>query len=141
MAMKQLVTLCHQDLISSLTTPQLLNLHKICCRYRGKDWYKKDMYVFDYEPDFLIAYHFLVMKEIFSRDRDVETVWTDPKYRGEEIPSNDEWCDEEFVKKLYFAAKNDGYILYPEHDKEFYDWCINEYEITVGGGYYRGAGV
>ena len=32
-------------------------------------------------------------------------------------------------------------ILGPEFDEEFYDWCINEYEITVGGGYYRGAGV
>ena len=70
--------LWHQSLISKLPRQQLLGQHRECCALRGKGWGRKHSvvdYVFTHEPDYLVAYHHLVMDEMERRGYKPDKIW------------------------------------------------------------------
>ena len=77
-----------QQLIPYLPRQQLLGQHRECCALRGAGWGRKHSvvnYVFTYDPAYLVAYHYLIMKEIEDRGYNPDTIWYDYNYRGKTI--------------------------------------------------------
>ena len=61
-----------QQLIKVLPRQQLLGQHRELCALRGAGWGKKHAtvdYVFTHIPERLVAYHFLIMKEMRERGK------------------------------------------------------------------------
>lgn len=86
--------LWHEDLITKLPRQQLLGQHRECCALRGKGWGRNHSvvnYVFDHEPEKLVAYHYLVMDEMIRRGYHPDTIWYEPNYRGKELDMEDGW--------------------------------------------------
>ena len=62
--------LWYQFLISKLPRQQLLGQHKELCALRGRGWGRNHSvvnYVFEHEPERLVAYHFEVMDDMRKR--------------------------------------------------------------------------
>lgn len=105
--------LWHDRLIQLLPRQQLLGQHRECCALRGNGWGRKHAtvdYVFRYSPAFLVAYHFLVMKEMDARGYRHAKAWDEPSYRGAKCPP---W--EELLV--------DGVSRYREHDRKYLEEC------------------
>lgn len=123
--------LWHQSLIPYLDRQRLLGQHRECCALRGKGWGKKHSvvdYVFTYEPDYLIAYHFLIIEEMIKRGYNPNGVWLNPNWRGDVI-GMDNWVkrvDEYAIyQQLLSAAKEHNTMIFPEHNEKYLQDCIN----------------
>lgn len=115
--------LWHQELISYLPRQQLLGQHRECCALRGKGWGKKHAtvdYVFTHNPAYLVAYHWLVMREMRNRGYNPDQVWDDASWRGSAIGKSD-WVNEEWAYDLMI----EGGILYSEHNATYLRECID----------------
>lgn len=120
--------LWHQKLIKYLPRQQLLGQHRECCALRGKGWGRNHSvvnYVFAHSPARLVAYHFLVMNEMKKRGYNPSKEWYYGDYRGTKLGEETFWCD--FATTLGFvdAATNHNYIIYPEHNNEYLQECLN----------------
>lgn len=134
--------LWHQYLIPYLPRQQLLGAHRECCALRGAGWGKKHAtvdYVFTHIPERLVAYHFLIMKEMRKRDYYPNEIWDDIDYRGKTLGTQKDWCDADLVEVWYCHALN-GHMIYPEHNEEYLQECLDNlkgkgidlYEAVVG---------
>jgi len=77
--------LWHYKLINKLPRQQLLGQHRECCALRGKGWGKKHStvnYIFSYDKEKLVAYHYMIMEEMLNRGYNIEEKWLDITYRG-----------------------------------------------------------
>ena len=118
--------LWHQTLISKLPRQQLLGQHRECCALRGAGWGKKHAtvdYVFGHIPERLVAYHFLVMREMRERGYHPDEIWNDIDYRGKTLGTQKDWCDADLFEVWYCRAL-DGYMIYPEHNEEYLQECL-----------------
>lgn len=110
--------LWHEDLIKKLPRQQLLGQHRECAALRGKGWGKKHAtvdYVFRHPPYKLYLYHMKIIKEMKRRGYQNDPLWEDPYYRGKvSEPHTDKTLD-----------KEDTDAIYPEHDEEYLEECIN----------------
>lgn len=109
--------LWHEKLIPELPRQQLLGQHRECCALRGFDWGKEHAtvdYVFNYSPVQLYQYHMLVVDEMKRRDYQVDPLWEEPAYRGENCPPYKEniWPKE-------------TYTPYSEHDTNYLKKCLS----------------
>ena len=119
--------LWHQSLIPYLPRQQLLGAHRELCALRGAGWGKKHAtvdYVFTHIPERLVAYHFLIMKEMRERGYHPDEIWNNINYRGKTIGTQKDWCDIDLVKTWYDQALT-GNIIYPEHNEEYLQECLN----------------
>lgn len=112
--------LWHQSLISLLPRQQLLGQHRECCALRGKGWGKKHAtvnYVFNYELEFLVAFHIKVMDEMQARGYKVSPEWIDYNYRGKNCPKAN--LDEDKINNIKKLNP-----IYQEHNKDYFYQCI-----------------
>lgn len=114
--------LWHQSLIPHLDRQRLLGLHRECCALRGKGWGKKHAtvdYVFTHHPAYLVAYHWLIMREMRNRGYSPDRAWDNASWRGSVLGTAD-WVNEEWAYDLLIG----GDILYPEHNDAYLRECI-----------------
>ena len=119
--------LWHQHLISHLPRQQLLGAHRECCALRGAGWGKKHAtvdYVFTHIQERLVAYHFLIMREMRERGYHPDEIWNDINYRGKTLGTQKDWCDADLVEVWYCRAL-EGYMIYPEHNEEYLQECLD----------------
>ena len=122
------IRLWHQALISKLPRQQLLGQHRECAALRGKGWGRNHSvvnYVFDYDPAYLVAYHYLIMDEMKNRKYKPDPIWNDPDYRGSALGKTACWVDDNLVDELYFSATQKNEIIYPEHNNEYLQECLD----------------
>lgn len=115
--------LWHQNLISSLPRQQLLGQHRECCALRGKGWGKNHStvnYVFKYNIEKLICFHYLVMKEMCKRGYKVDKLWYNPLYRGKNI-GIDNSINTNIIRNIMLSCN----IIYNEHNNDYYNECID----------------
>ena len=120
--------LWHQDLINKLPRQQLLGQHRECCALRGAGWGRNHSvvnYVFTHIPERLVAYHYLIMKEMIDRGYNPDKTWHNPNYRGKILGIQDGWWDMDIVDSWYSAATIGGNKIYLEHNYEYYQECID----------------
>ena len=120
--------LWHQKLIPFLPRQQLLGQHRECCALRGKGWGKKHSvvdYVFKYSPDWLVAYHYHIMKEMERRGYHPDKTWYNPCWRGNILGEEKEWSDQDIVNFIGFVYETIDKPLYPEHDDEYLKECLD----------------
>ena len=118
--------LWHQSLIPHLPRQQLLGQHRECAALRGAGWGRKHAtvdYVFKYCPEHLVAYHHLVMDEMERRGYHPDSIWRCANWRGNKIQEYTNWCDEALVQEFYAAGVVGG-RLYPEHNDEYLQECL-----------------
>ena len=119
--------LWHQKLLPYLPRQQLLGQHRECCALRGKGWGKKHKivnYVFTHDPAKLVAYHYLVMDEMKRRGYNPDPIWFNCDYRGKELGHETYWTVISMVTEIYKQSSNKGKMIYPEHNDEYLQECI-----------------
>ena len=119
--------LWHQKLIPHLPRQQLLGQHRECCALRGAGWGRKHSvinYVFDHEPERLVAYHALIMEEMKNRGYNPDPIWKNRNWRGKILQEQSDWCD--MMKCVwFFEDAMNGEMIYPEHNDEYLQECID----------------
>ena len=120
--------LWHESLIPKLPRQQLLGQHRECCALRGRGWGRNHSvvnYVFKYDPAHLVAYHYLVMNEMQARGYNPSKIWYDIDYRGTSLGEETSWCNSVTMLELLDAAENHNHMIYPEHNDEYLQECID----------------
>lgn len=118
--------LWHQQLISKLDRQRLLGQHRECTALRGKGWGKKHSvvdYTFTYDPDYLVAYHYLIMDEMEARGYHPDLVWRKPNWRGATIGEEDNWTKGSY-EKLHEMGQQ-GVMIFAEHNDAYLRECID----------------
>lgn len=116
--------LWHQRLITLIPRQQLLGQHRECCALRGEGWERKHStvnYVFKYSPARLYMYHLLVMREMLERNYNPGEAWFNCSYRGKKC----EPYKSSQIKRDYLKLRNKLDIIYPEHDDNYLQECID----------------
>lgn len=119
--------LWHQSLIPYLDRQRLLGQHRECAALRGKGWGKKHAtvdYVFTHRPEWLVAYHHLIMDEMKRRGYNPDPKWESPEYRGTTLGYDTKFADADIVDDQYVYAKYKDGTIYPEHNAEYLRECI-----------------
>ena len=120
--------LWHQSLIKHLPRQQLLGQHRECCALRGKGWGRNHSvvnYVFKYNPARLVAYHYLIMREMRNRSYSPSVDWLDVDYRGTALGVEPLWCDLSMMISFLNAVDETDYMIFPEHNDEYLQECID----------------
>ena len=118
--------LWHQTLIPYLPRQQLLGQHRECCALRGAGWGRNHSvvnYVFTHDPAYLVAYHYLIMKEMEHRGYKPALIWYNSKYRGKTLGLQEDWADKDLL--LDILQEEDNVIIYPEHNNEYLKECLD----------------
>lgn len=118
--------LWHQQLISKLDRQRLLGQHRECAALRGKGWGKKHSvvdYAFTYDPDYLVAYHYLIMDEMEARGYHPDPAWRKPNWRGAAIGEEDNWTNGSY-EKLHEMGQQ-GMMIFAEHNNTYLQECID----------------
>ena len=129
--------LWHQSLIKHLPRQQLLGQHRECCALRGKGWGRNHSvvnYVFEHDPAYLVAYHYLIMDEMERRGYHPDSIWRNTFWRGSTLGYDEFWALGSTVQNLL----TDNCMLYSEHNDEYFQECIENLkgkgiEIDVAG--------
>ena len=120
--------LWHQDLIRHLPRQQLLGQHRECCALRGAGWGRNHSvvnYVFTYEPERLVAYHYLVMEEMRRRGYNPDVIWENAYYRGKTLGYQKDWCSQTQVYEIACLCRDGSAKIYPEHNEEYLQECLD----------------
>ena len=120
--------LWHQKLISYLPRQQLLGQHRECCALRGAGWGRKHSvvdYVFTYDPAYLIAYHYLIMKEMEQRGYKPNQIWKELDWRGSKIETDKNFCNRELFTSVVASTIISGENIYTEHNEEYLQECLD----------------
>ena len=118
--------LWHQKLIPYLDRQRLLGQHRECAALRGRGWGKKHKivdYVFQYSPEYLVAYHYLIMNEMKRRGYKPDETWYNPNWRGSTLGEEPGWANWTIVESLLSKA-GANITIYPEHNDEYLQECI-----------------
>ena len=124
--------LWHQFLIPYLDRQRLLGAHRELCALRGVGWGRSHAtvnYVFNYKPDYLYAYHCLIMTEMETRGYHPDPVWKDPNWRGSTI-GKDNWItiqesEPSLFALLLAATCMTNEPLYKEHNRKYLRECVD----------------
>ena len=118
--------LWHQSLIPLLPRQQLLGQHRECCALRGRGWGRKQStvdYVFKYDKSHLVAYHFLVIREMKERKYNVAKEWEYVNYNGKVLGFSG--TDMILIKVAILISMVElvGNFIYKEHDEKYLKEC------------------
>lgn len=117
--------LWHESLLKYLPRQQLLGQHRECCALRGKGWGKPHAtvnYVFNHPYEWLVLYHFEVIKEMDRRGYNVGVVWMNPGYRGKILGMvGNNPCVLQYKADRHKA----GELIYPEHNAKYLQECLD----------------
>jgi uncharacterized protein (TIGR02328 family) len=125
---KSIMRLWHQSLIPLLPRQQLLGQHRECCALRGNGWGRKHAtvdYVFKYSPNYLIAYHYLIMEEMLNRGYNPDPVWKNPNWRGSSLGEQKDWADKDIINLVLMTSFATHKSLYPEHNNDYLQECLD----------------
>ena len=117
--------LWHQALITHLPRQQLLGQHRECCALRGLGWGRKHStvdYAFNYDPAYLVAYHYLIMDEMEKRGYHPDQIWRNPNWRGKELKEDIGWAESNQVQAIVNDKTRNIFL---EHNDEYLDECLN----------------
>lgn len=117
--------LWHQDLIPYLPRQQLLGQHRECCALRGAGWGRKHSivnYVFNYDPSYLVAYHWLIMDEMEKRGYHPDPLWRDSNWRGNKLGEQLGWAGDMITYQIY---KDISSHIFIEHNNDYLKECLN----------------
>ena len=120
----------HQLLIPYLPRQQLLGQHRELAALRGLGWGRKHStvdYVFTYDPDNLVAFHYLVMDEMEKRGYHPDPIWKECNWRGNKLGTDLGWSSQTQVNGIYNEAKS-GKIIYFEHNDKYLRECLKNLE-------------
>lgn len=120
--------LWHQFLIPKLPRQQLLGQHRELCALRGRGWGRNHSvvnYVFEHEPERLVAYHFEVMDEMRKRGYNPDPIWYAANYRGSFLGNQPGWANIDEADHLRAYAIFSHTTIYPEHDDAYLQECID----------------
>lgn len=120
--------LWHQDLIPKLPRQQLLGQHRECCALRGRGWghnHSVVNYVFEHEPERLVAYHYLVMNEMRCRGYNLDYAWSDANWRGNTLGREMGWASMKQAHEIIATSKFTNTPIYPEHNNKYLQECID----------------
>jgi len=123
-----IIRLWHQSLISKLPRQQLLGQHRECCALRGAGWGKRHSvvnYVFEYHPNRLVAYHYLVMNEMERRGYHPDPKWYEVEWRGIRLGEEKGWANEAEVLEITSFCRDGSTMIYPEHNESYLQECID----------------
>ena len=120
--------LWHQKLIPYLDRQRLLGQHRECAALRGRGWGKKHKivdYVFQYSPEYLVAYHYLIMNEMKARGYHPDEIWYNVNWRGSVLRENLGWSAQKIVD-LYVdkAQYPNNPMIYSEHNDAYLQECL-----------------
>ena len=119
--------LWHQLFIPKLPRQQLLGQHRELCALRGRGWGRKHSvvnYVFEHEPERLVAYHFLIMDEMERRGYNPDQAWRMGNWRDNAIGMHFGWCTTDTCAE-FLARTLRNEMIYPEHNDEYLKECID----------------
>ena len=119
--------LWHQSLLPYLDRQHLLGQHRECCALRGKGWGRPHSvvnYVFNYDPAYLVVYHYCVMEEMERRGYHPDRIWDNPDWRGFALEEQPNFAIHSFVDGLWADVNQIQRIIYPEHNREYLNECI-----------------
>ena len=122
--------LWHQSLLPYLPRQQLLGQHRECAALRGQGWGRNHSivnYVFQHEPDKLVLYHYLVMREMKHRGYNPDPIWLEPNWRGKVLEWSD-WIEATAEDFDNAASVLDG-CVYAEHDDAYLQECIENLKL------------
>ena len=114
--------LWHQDLIPLLPRQHLLGQHREFCALRGNGWGRKHStvdYIFKYSPNYLIAYHYMIMEEMLNRGYNPDSVWKNPNWRGSSLGEQKDWADKDIINLISMTSFATHKSLYPEHNNDY----------------------
>lgn len=120
--------LWHQSLIPHLPRQQLLGQHRECCALRGNGWGRKHSvvdYVFTHTPDYLVAYHYLIIEEMIKREYKPDKIWNNPNWRGSTLGNQDNWANLKNIEILICQSIVANENIYPEHNQEYLQECLD----------------
>ena len=126
--------LWHYKLIPHLPRQQLLGQHRECCALRGNGWGRNHSvvnYVFKYNPEYLVVYHYLIMDEMIKRGYRPDPIWRNENWRGNTLKEQPNWCNHNSILAVYDAAMIDGSCIFPEHNEEYLQECLDN--LTAKG--------
>lgn len=113
--------LWHQFLIPFLPMQWLLGQHRELAALRGMGWkrpHREINYTFHYSIERLIAYHFLVLKELGERDIHYDCLWEDPAYRGKRMKRSKRIKISKILRLLRWSQTK-NIPIYPTHSSSF----------------------
>ena len=116
--------LWHQELIPYLSRQHLLGQHRECAALRGAGWGRKHStvdYVFNYDPSYLVAYHYLIMDEMEKRGYHPDPIWRNADYRGKVLGTQLGWAGTETAKAI---AQDTTHNIFLEHDNNYLQECL-----------------
>ena len=119
--------LWHQKLLPYLDRQRLLGQHRECCALRGRGWGRNHStvnYVFNYNPAYLVAYHYCVMEEMERRGYHPDRTWNNPNWRGSILKEESNFAIISFVNGLWADVNQMQKIIYPEHNEDYLNECI-----------------
>ena len=120
--------LWHQSLIPLLPRQQLLGQHRECCALRGAGWGRKHAtvdYVFTHSPEYLVAYHYLIMDEMEKRGYKPDPIWRNTFWRGSTLGFDEFWALSSTVQSLLLTSNTQGTPIYPEHNDDYLQECLD----------------
>ena len=131
--------LWHQKLIPHLPRQQLLGQHREICALRGAGWGRKHSvvnYVFDHDPAYLVAYHYLIMKEMEDRGYKPDQTWKDLDWRGKTLGSDTTFCNHNLFVSIMTSTAVSEENIYTEHNDAYLQECLSNLaskgiEITI----------
>ena len=77
-------------------------------------------YAFQYSPNKLVAYHYLIMNEMIARGYRPDKIWFDPHWRGSALGEDKDWCCQDIVDDIYECNG----MIYDEHNDAYLKECI-----------------
>jgi uncharacterized protein (TIGR02328 family) len=80
--------------------------------------------VFTHETEWLVGYHMLVMEEMRHRGYNPDSRWYNAEFRGNNLGMDWGWADQDMSEDQYAYAAHKGGIIYPEHNQEYLEFCI-----------------
>jgi uncharacterized protein (TIGR02328 family) len=120
--------LWHQSLIPHLDRQRLLGAHRECAALRGRGWGKPHSvvnYVFTHDPALLVAYHYIIIEEMRRRGYNPDPIWENPDWRGSALGEQSGFANKKLVNDLWMNINQMGKIIYPEHDGNYLQECID----------------
>ena len=117
--------LWHQSLIPYLPRQQLLGQHRELAALRGAGWGRKHSvvnYVFNYDPSYLVAYHWLVMDEMEKRGYHPDPIWRNSNWRGNKLGEQLGWAGDIITTQIYNDKSRNIFL---EHNEEYLQECLD----------------
>lgn len=64
------------------------------------------------------------MNEMKNRGYHPDPIWENVNWRGIHLGEQEDWANDDKVCNYLFAIRDDGYIIYPEHNDDYLKECI-----------------